>query len=157
MTYPQPVTWDSRGLLDLGFSGFVPLTGMDAGTLPPHRGIYVILREGAAPPAFVADNPITRRRPYSIGELQSKWVANQSVVYIGKADAIDGIRGRLGAFSRQSSGHTGGRGLWQLADAFSLTAAWMATPDYPSALLETDWLKSFKSLHGAYPFANWRG
>lgn len=155
--FPQLRTWNRDGLLEVGFTGFVPLIGLDVATLPARRGIYVILRETDAAPVFVAENPITRRTPYSVEQLRLKWVPDQSIVYVGKADPSDGIRGRLGAFSRKSSGHSGGRALWQLADASSLLAAWMETPGFLSAHLETEWLKAFRRQHGTYPFANWRG
>jgi len=121
--------------------------------------MYAVLRDPTVNPVFLTTNPITRRPPYVVERLRDKIerLGEQSIVYLGKADPADGIRGRLGALSRKSSAHTGGRALWQLADTENLLATWHETPHRLSAEMETEWLGAFKEAHGDYPFANWRG
>ena len=115
--FPIPATWDRAGLEAVGFEGFVPLVDMDVSALPAQRGVYIVFRpETAVNPVFLDENPITRRKPYAPDKLSGKWLQTHTVLYIGKADAIDGIFGRLGAFSEKSSSHTGGRALgsWRM-------------------------------------------
>jgi hypothetical protein len=61
----------------------------------------------------------------TIPELQANWVADSSVIYIGKADAA---RKRLMQFAKfgagQKIGHWGGRYIWQLADSNDQLVAW---------------------------------
>lgn len=155
--FPLPATWDRAGFEAVGFQGFVPLVGLDIDSLPRRRGVYAVFGSQAAEkPAFLEENPITRRKPYTPGKLSMKWLPAQTVVYIGKADAVDGIYGRLGAFSRKSSSHTGGRALWQLENAHDLVAAWVETPDHVAEIVEKSYLRSFRGQYGSFPFANWR-
>ncbi len=158
MIPPPPDSWDRAGLELRGFVGFIPLVGLDPQSLPQTRGMYAVLRDPRIDVAFVASSPVARRRPHPAMQLQSKMerLNDQPIVYLGKADPSDGLRGRLGAFSRKSSAHTGGRALWQLADVATLLTAWRETPDHPSAEMETQWLVAFRTEHGDYPFANWR-
>jgi len=155
--FPLPPSWDRRGLEAVGFQGFIPFLGLSADLLPKGRGVYAVLREQLQRPTFLGTNVISRRKAYDVDRLNSKWLDGQTVVYIGKAAPLDGIYGRLGAFSRQSSSHTGGRALWQLSDARLLTVAWVETLDHGADTVETSYLRAFKELHGRYPFANWRG
>jgi hypothetical protein len=151
-----PTTWDRPGLEAAGFTGFVPLLGMDRSKLPPRRGIYVVLRDSATDPLFVSHNPITTRAPYSLDRLNAKVTRSHPIVYIGKADSKGGLRERLGAFSKQATNHSGGRALWQLHDAQLLLAAWLETPDQVSEELEKVYIAEFSRLFGDFPLANWR-
>jgi len=154
--FPIPNSWDRAGLEAIGFAGFVPFIGLDIETLPPRRGVYVVLRESVQRPAFMETNVITRRRSYAVDRLEAKWLDGQTIVYVGMADPVDGLYGRLGDFSKQSSSHTGGRALWQLVDAKDLVVAWVETPDHVAELVEKSYLRAFKAQFGQYPFANWR-
>jgi hypothetical protein len=156
MTIPFPTTWDRPGLEALNFEGYVPLIGLDAQLLPPRRGIYVVLREATIPPEFVDANPIRRKKAYTVARLEEKTTGQLPIVYLGSADGKEGLRDRVGVFSRQSSSHTGGRALWQLKDADLLIVAWKETPDEVSEVVEKRWLVEFKRKYGAYPLANWR-
>lgn len=155
--FPIPATWDRAGCEAVGFEGFIPLVGMDVSSLPPRRGVYIVLRpETGVEPVFLDENPITRRKPYALDKLSKKWLPTHTVLYVGKADARDGILGRLGAFSKKASSHTGGRALWQLADAHELIAAWVETPNHVAETVEKSYLQSFRSAFGGFPYANWR-
>ena len=152
-----PTSWDRAGLEAVGFRGFVPLVGLDISSLPSRRGVYAVLRsEVVEPPVFLVDNPIKRRKAYTLNQLSVKWLPDHTVLYIGKAESVDGIYGRLGDFSKKSSSHTGGRALWQLAGAHQLIAAWVETPGHIAETVEKSYLQAFRSQHGSYPYANWR-
>jgi hypothetical protein len=154
--FPIPTTWDRLGFERVGFKGFIPLLGLDRTLLPTRRGVYAVFRESTQRPTFVDTNVITRRKAYDVGRLGDKWIDGPTVVYIGMAEPKDGLYGRLGDFSRQSSSHTGGRGLWQLADATELIVAWVETPEHRAEVVEKSYLRAFKAACGRYPFANWR-
>ncbi|UCR89165.1 hypothetical protein [Mycetocola spongiae] len=152
-----PDTWDREGCNTVGFRGFLPLLGLDIALLPPRRGIYMIFApEDMGVPVFLDENPLTIRPAYATDRLRAKWLPNQTVVYIGKADGARGLADRLGAFSRQSSNHSGGRALWQLERAPELLAAWVETPDDIAETVEKSYLRAFIAEHGRFPFANWR-
>lgn len=154
--FPIPVSWDRAGLEAVGFEGFVPFIGMDRVLLPPRRGVYSILLDATERPNFIDTNVIKRRKPYAPSRLSEKWIDGLTLVYIGMAEPSDGLFGRLGDFSRQSSSHSGGRALWQLQNASELQAAWVETPDHVAEEVEKKYLRAFKSEFGQYPFANWR-
>jgi hypothetical protein len=154
--FPIPATWDPPGFQGVGFTGFVRLLGLDRDLLPTHRGVYSVFRESPSRPTFIDSNVITRRKAYDVDRLSNKWIDGQTVVYIGMAEPQDGLYGRLGDFSQQSSSHTGGRALWQLADAADLIVGWAETPDHVAEDMEKAYLRSFKDIYGQYPFANWR-
>jgi hypothetical protein len=151
-----PHSWDRTGLMSVGFEGFIPFIGLNVEGLPEHRGVYAVLREARDRPTFIRTNVITRRSAYDVDRLEAKWLDGQEIVYIGSAEPTDGLRGRLGGFSRQSSSHTGGRALWQLSDAAELVVAWAETPDHSAVAVEKSFLNAYKSAFDQYPYANWR-
>lgn len=152
-----PTAWNRSELGRLGFTGFVPLVGMDRSLLPRRHGVYVVLYEEDRRPEFLATNVITKRMPYDPVHLEGKWLPDTSVVYVGKAQGRNGLRTRVGAFSRQRTNHSGGRALWQLDIASDLLVAWLETPGESALAVEQSYLQAFKAEHGSYPFANRRG
>jgi len=152
-----PAAWNRSELERLGFTGFVPLVGMDRSLLPRRHGVYVVLYESDERPAFLASNVITKRMPYDPVHLEGKWLMGASVVYIGKAEGREGLHTRVGAFSRQAENHSGGRALWQLDIAGDLLVAWLETSGKSALAVEKSYLQAFKAEHGSYPFANRRG
>lgn len=153
----SPTAWNRAELERVGFVGFVPLVGMDRSLLPRRHGVYVVLHESDVRPKFLASNVITNRMPYDPVHLEGKWLMGASVVYIGKAEGREGLRTRVGAFSRQAENHSGGRALWQLDVAGNLLVAWLETPGESALAVEQSYLRAFKAEHGSYPFANRRG
>jgi hypothetical protein len=131
-----PRSWDRTGLLSVGFGGFLPFIGLNIEGLPKRRGVYVILREARDRPTFIRANVITRRSAYDVDLLEAKWLDGQGIVYIGSAEPVDGLRGRLGGYSKQSSSHTGGRASWQLSDAAELVVAWAEAPEHSAVAVE---------------------
>jgi len=156
-TVALPLAWNRGELERIGFTGFVPLIGMDRSLLPRRHGVYVVLHESHESPVFLASNVIAKRPPYDPAHLQGKWLVGSSVVYIGKAEGREGLHTRVGAFSRQATNHSGGRALWQLDTAGDLLVAWLETPDTSALAVEQSYLQAFKAEFGSYPFANRRG
>jgi hypothetical protein len=154
--FPIPISWDRAGLEDVGFLGFVPLFDLDAARLPLRRGVYAVLRQSVVVPEFLAENPIVKKKRYSIETLTRKWLVDTPIVYIGKADPVDGLFGRLGAFGRRSPSHSGGRAIWQLADTADLIVAWIETPDQTAESVEKTYLRAFHATYDQLPFASWR-
>jgi hypothetical protein len=115
-----PFSWDRAGLEAGGFGGFVPLIGLDRTLLPQRRAVYAVIRLSDRPPVFLDVTPAVKRKIHSVADLSLKWIEDASVVYIGNAESKRGVSDRLRAFGRQASNHSGGRALWQLADAHEL-------------------------------------
>ena len=154
--FELPVSWDRAGLEAIGFHGFVPLIGLDLNAVPRRRGVYAIVRESVTTPSFVPTNPVVKKKLYSIDALTRKWIPGSSVVYIGKAEPVNGLSDRLRAFSRMATNHSGGRAIWQLTDAAELLVGWLETPNNVAEIVEKSYLRAFRDAHGGLPFANWR-
>lgn len=173
---PLPGAFTRPGLTAVGFEGWLTWPKIrKAGyvDIPSLPGVYVIVRIGAAPPAFVhpgtggrfkGDDPSVPQ-----ARLEAEWVDGASVLNIGKADARkaaginDGLRGRLREYGRfgagEPVGHRGGRLIWQLEDANRLLVAWhVVTWDETARDYERRLLAHFAELHvGRRPFANLTG
>lgn len=153
--YPRP--WDSAGLHAAGWSGLVPLLGLDMRTGPKEVGLYTVVREISMPPSFTRHS---RQRgnfaPLDHDDVASRWVEGASVIYIGQTSARGGLRHRLRSFSTAAAGHSGGRALWQLEDNAELVVGWMATPPGVIPLLaEAALISRFRRDHqGRVPFGN---
>jgi hypothetical protein len=111
-----------------GFEGFVSakrLREQGANDAPPAPGVYVVLREESGPPKFLDASRggwFKERDPsVDIAALERKWIAGEPLLYIGKADQVKGLRGRIWALVRfgdtKPVGHWGGRYLWQLEES----------------------------------------
>ncbi len=159
------LTW--RDLEDRGFRGFVRFDELPSTDVPPESGIYVVLRSFSASPRFLATSPTGRRGDrdptVSIDQLATKWVEGAQLVYIARpmpeAEVKHGLRRRLRQYSRSgagSSGHWGGRYIWQLHDSSSLLVAWRTTREVDPAQAEADLIDVFIRLHGKPRFANLR-
>lgn len=148
--FPLPDGWTRDALAAAGFQGFVPLLSLRREALPSGRGIYAVLRaDPTASPSFSRE---TRLRAYSVGELEERWVDGAEVVYIGKAES--GLCDRLGGFKPIRTNHSGGRSIWQLAEAETLLACWIETPREHSEDVEGDHIDAFARASGRRPFAN---
>lgn len=157
--HPLPSAWDRSGLEALGFTGFVPLVGLNPRGVPQGHGVYVVLRPDIERPhTLLEENPVRRARlrKYTLDDLNRRWVAGTPVVYIGKAMGQEGLRGRLKPFSKKRASHSGGRAIWQLQEADSLLVCWKEAPCYPADRVEDDLIDQFKAVYGLTPFANVR-
>ena len=160
---------DRQFLIAQGFEGFKTMGELMNGerySIPDQMGVYIVLRESETAPEFLTEGTggfFKGQNPnVPIAELQAKWVANSSIVYIGKAGGIGSsatLQKRLGQYLRfgqgANIGHWGGRYLWQLVDSRELIVCWKPlTKDDPREI-ERKMIADFKSAHdGMRPFAN---
>lgn len=86
----------------------------------------------------------------SITELETNWVKNTCVVYIGKAGTT--LRKRLNQYLKfgngQNIGHWGGRYIWQIKNSGNLLLCWKPTPDEDPEAIETALIARFKNSTG---------
>lgn len=164
LDYCQPIIPQLKAL---GFKGFDTIGNIkytNYKMLPKERGIYIILYPADLPKflsvgtggAFKAKNPNV-----SSSELESNWVKNTPIIYIGKAGGESGsatIHSRLKQYFRfgegKPVGHWGGRYIWQLDKADNLIVCWLTLPDDIPSQVETALIKEFRAHYGQRPFAN---
>jgi hypothetical protein len=150
----------------IGFEGFATvsdLIGSRCAEVPVARGVYVVVRDGTAPPRFLPRSGAGHFRGQDptvpVAELEARWIPGAILLYVGEAGGT-GVRGQLQQrikrrlrFAQGARvGAWGGRTLWQLADHRSLRFAWMPCEDPRGA--EAHLLAAFQRRHGALPFAN---
>ena len=149
-------------LKDEGFEGFISVKDLKEdfknGRVPKEEGVYQILRLSSTPPTFLQNGTggyFKGKEPnVSIDELRSNWVADEPVVYIGKASELyKRIRQYMQFGSGKAVGHFGGRYIWQLSDSDELIICWKRASE--SRSLEASMIAEFKNNHnGKRPFAN---
>ncbi|WP_042789703.1 hypothetical protein [Mycobacteroides abscessus] len=150
-----------------GFVGGVPFAALP-GRVPADPGVYVVVwPHPAERPSFRLSSPAGRFKgkdpSVSVERLAEKWVDDETVIYIGKADARrrrrSGLAARLDEYRRFGTGenvaHWGGRLVWQIERSDELTVWWRAV-DSP-VTEERRMLAEFAVAHdGRLPFANLR-
>lgn len=153
-----------------GFEGFIRISDLmnsDFNIIPRIKGVYLILNEQNEP-VFLNDNVgghFKDRNPtVSQLELQSNWVDNSVVIYIGKAGGGNSratlnsrIKDYMKFGSGQPVGHWGGRFIWQIDKHKNLTVCWKETPNDDPREIEKDLIKTFVRIYGKRPFANLQG
>ena len=133
-------------------------------TIPDKKGVYVVLFTKKVKPTFlnksIGGHFKGRDPSVSIEKLESNWISNEEIIYIGQAGGNGSnatLRKRLKQYIQFGSGkpvgHWGGRLIWQLKDSDELIIAWKETIDDPY-LIETEMINKFKEKHGVRPFAN---
>jgi hypothetical protein len=154
-----------------GFVGFVKVTELlesGFGAVPAAPGIYVVVRDVAHMPVFLVASPagwLKGRDPsLPATELETRWLQDTAVLYLGKAGGAGTratLRTRLSAYLRHGSGsrspHWGGRAIWQLEDAADLLVAWRVLLDEEPRAVERASLVAFLHQYGQRPFANRTG
>lgn len=149
-----------------GFNGFLTIRELfvDSSVIPQIKGIYLVLnltkkREFliiGTGGHFKGKNPNV-----SISELNSNWVDDTIVVYIGKAGS-DGNSATLQSRLRQyfgfgqgkNIGHWGGRLIWQLKNSADLIVCWKELPTGNPRTVEAELIQEFVSKFSKRPFAN---
>lgn len=140
-----------------GFTGWVTFNALLSSSLPDAPGVYLVYRQSPASPVFLPTSQAGRfkGRDPSVESslLDSKWVMNANVVYVGKATSLRKRLRQYGQFgSGNPVGHWGGRFIWQLQDHEDLLVAWK--PVAGPGLEEGRLLRRFLEEYGRLPFAN---
>jgi hypothetical protein len=161
---PEPI-FDRRGLQSLGFTGFVSFAELlDSwlSVIPTTGGVYAVLRESDADPAFCPANPGGRFKgkdpTVDASVLTAAWIDGCAVIYIGKGDNLQRRLREYARFGRGDPiGHWGGRYIWQLADSADLIVAWRRCNEGETAReTEVELLSAFTQRYARLPFANLR-
>ena len=151
-----------------GFEGFKTVRELmdSCKDIPKEMGVYVVLREKDDRPVVLDKRPFECQEEkypsYSKSKLESNWVEDTHVVYIGKAGGFGcktELHKRLSTYIRFGKGkkaaHGGGRSIWQLSDASDLVVCWRVLSDEEPRDVETQMIKAFRIQHnGMRPFAN---
>ncbi len=160
-----------QGLEASGFTGFVKVSNLKnpggCNVIPKQMGVYVIVREDIATPAFLERSIggfFKGKDPtLPIEELKRNWISGAYVVYIGKAGGLASgatLCSRLKQYmdfgSGKPIGHQGGRMIWQLPDSDDLLVAWKPLVGVEPVTVEQSMIDDFVRLHGMFPFANRR-
>lgn len=159
---------DIEDLAAGGFIGFKTVADLrsDCGCLPKAKGVYLFIRpQPKAAPEFVnvgTGGHFKKKDPnVPVELLQSNWVKDRLVVYIGKAGGGGTkatIHSRLRQYLRfgqgKKVGHWGGRLIWQLKDASNLIVCWKPLPEDEPELVESNLIRQFTKAFGQRPFAN---
>lgn len=138
--------------------------------IPQSPGVYVVLgsypevpaflEKGSGPEFHVKKGQIPKAMNYPLRALETKWVNDTLIMYIGKTDET--LRKRIYTYIKFGMGkdvpHRGGRAIWQLPDSDNLLIGWKTiAPALDASRVEKEWLREFKERHGfKLPFANWK-
>lgn len=149
----------------VGFKSFTELRASKCAEVPSLPGVYIVMRDSAAPPEFLATSPVsanTKRKkiPYVVTELQARWVEQTPVVYVGKTGGSGNnatLQKRIRAFIDTGLGgcnHSGGRAVWQLRDCWNLLVCWQAVDGREPREWERELIAEFAHQYRKLPFAN---
>lgn len=156
-----------------GFKGFYKIKNLKVNniSIPCERGVYMVLLTDEEQPTFLSIGSggyFKKKNPnVPLEILNSKWVENAKVLYIGQAGGI-----RKGKWSNstlcqrindyitfgcgEDVAHYGGRFIWQIKNNQSLLMCWKTLPNKtidPSSE-EKKYLIQFKNEYSKLPFAN---
>jgi hypothetical protein len=107
---------------------------------------------------IVLSNPDSGNRDAE--EVESRWVENTIVLYIGKAGPEERrtLKARLNEYMQFGRGipigHSGGRFIWQLRGSSDLLVCWKPTPNTDPRTVEKDLIRQFEAAYKKLPFAN---
>ena len=134
-----------------GFEGFIPVAQLqaDSTAIPRTAGVYMVVYTGENIPEFLSRGTggfFKGKDPnVSITELETNWVENTCVVYIGKAGKLKNCKATIQSRLKQYLDFGSG----------NLLLCWKPTPDEDPETVETALIARFKEQHGGHrPFAN---
>lgn len=142
-----------------GFIGFKTIEelGSNKGLIPKVKGVYLILNLNSNPSFkevgtggfFKGKNPNVL-----VETLREKWIAEATVIYIGKATSLFKRLGQYFRFGEgKNVGHWGGRYIWQLENSKDLVVCWKTTENDPREM-ESALIQEFVKQFGKRPYAN---
>jgi len=149
-----------------GFTGFKTMKELfrDNSATPQMRGVYMVLnlsKEKEFLPVGTGGYFKGKNPNVSIQELESNWVEDAIVVYIGKAGGEGSgatLQSRLGQYFRfgqgKNVGHYGGRLIWQLKNSADLVVCWKVLPAEDPRTAEAGLIQQFATQFSKRPFAN---
>ena len=150
-----------------GFLGFKKMNDLflDCSSIPKTKGVYLVLNPNYKKPEYLqigTGGYFKGKNPnVSVEILESNWVDNSLVVYIGKAGSNRGnatLNSRLkqyfGFGQGRNIGHWGGRLIWQLKNSSDLVVCWKSLPNDDPRTVESDLIKEFVINFSKRPFAN---
>ncbi|MFL4472422.1 hypothetical protein ACIPVK_00275 [Paeniglutamicibacter sp. MACA_103] len=157
---------NKKTLKDDGFTGFRPIEALEINRIPQRQGIFVVLRPEGFEPRFLAKSTagVFKKKNPSLTQaaLDTEWVADADVLFIGKAGLGSkgnrGLRRQIQEFvdfgKGKPPGHWDGRLNWQLAEAGNLLVAWKELPAEELNAALANYHARFREFHGQLPFAN---
>jgi hypothetical protein len=150
-----------------GFTGFKKMSELfiDNSSIPKIKGVYLILNPDFTKAEYIkigTGGHFKGKNPnVSFDELNSNWVDNSLVVYIGKAGSETGtatLHSRLkqyfGFGQGKNIGHWGGRLIWQLKNSNDLIVCWKPLPNDDPRTFEKQLINNFVVKFSKRPFAN---
>lgn len=163
-------------LKQVGFEGFKTISELflNQSNIPNERGVYLVLYNSSDKPKFLSKGVggfFKGKNPnVSIAALNTNWIDNAIIIYIGQAGGIRKgkwsdatLSKRLSAYMKfgqgQDIGHYGGRLIWQIEDYKNLVVCWKSFPNksMDPKVYEDELLTNFKNDFGNRPFANLLG
>lgn len=133
----------------------------DCHSVPEVPGVYWVFAPEGMAIRFSEKEYRPKAKIYPAKKLQEKYegCADQSILYIGKAEGKRGLRQRLKQYMDYGRGngniHAGGRAVWQISDCGLLLLAYEACEN--AGERERQLLQEYREKNGSYPLANWRG
>ena len=108
----------------------------DLSDIPAVAGVYMVVYQGDGMPEFLENGTrgfFKGKNPnVPVSELESNWVNNTCVVYIGKATTLSKRISQYLRFGNgENIGHWGGRLIWQIKDSKDLQLCWKPVDTNP--------------------------
>jgi transcriptional regulator with XRE-family HTH domain len=150
-------------LEEQGFEGFVSVRELretKCSAVPPVPGAYVVIIPEGATLRFLETSPgghFKGKDPtVPVDRLESRWVENCGVPYIGKGNKLSRRLQEFVKFGGGAAiGHWGGRLVWQLAHSDDLIIAWRpSAPGVSAREQESELIAAFEEVFGCLPLAN---
>lgn len=146
------------------FHSFEYLHAHGYSEIPNKKGVYIVsvpenFTKTITPDTVAINEYRDRSMLYHVSILESKWIDNCPILYIGKASGeFNGLRQRIGQYVRygyaECNNHRGGRAIWQLQDSRSLLIGYMVSDHAEN--FENELLHEFINRYGKLPYANFR-